>query len=156
MASGFLSRLVGTWVLLDYRTESLETKQVAWPLGSDAQGILVYSPEGYMSAQLMRPGTPKRQGQEVLLGTDEELAASMRNYLAYSGPFKILDRVSTETDTWRVVHEAEISSYPNWIGSTQERVAHLDGDILKLSTAHPLVIHVRHMLVIKCEKGPCH
>lgn len=145
LESLFLSKLIGTWVLLEYRTESLKSKQVEWPFGSCPKGILIYSPEGYMSAQVMRPGTPKHQGQEFLSGTDEQLAEAMRHYLAYSGRFTVPDMASTEKSTRRVIHEVEMSSYPNWIGTTQERVAHIEGDVLELSTVHPLVISVRHM-----------
>ncbi|BAE61266.1 unnamed protein product [Aspergillus oryzae RIB40] len=93
-----------------------------------------------MSAQVMRPGTPQHEGQEFLSGTDEELAVAMRHYLAYSGRFTVPDMASTENSTRRVIHEVEMSSYPNWIGTTQERVVHIKGDILELSTVHPLVI----------------
>ncbi|KAB8208719.1 Lipocalin-like domain-containing protein [Aspergillus parasiticus] len=140
LRSLFRSKLIGTWVLLEYRTESLKSKQVEWPFGSSPKGILIYSPEGYMSAQVMRPGTAKHEGQEFLSGTDEELAVAMRHYLAYSGRFTVPDMASTEKSTRRVIHEVEMSSYPNWIGTTQERVAHIEGDILELSTVHPLVI----------------
>jgi hypothetical protein len=48
------ANLVGAWTLESYESRSLDGSGVTYPLGPDAQGIIMYTPDGYMSAQLMR------------------------------------------------------------------------------------------------------
>ena len=45
-------RFVGTWKLVSWR---ISTDDGGWrhPLGPDAKGLIVYAPDGYMSASLM-------------------------------------------------------------------------------------------------------
>lgn len=74
-----------------------------------------------MSAQVTRPGTPKHKGQEFLSATDEERAAAVRHYLAYSGRFKVSGMASMEKSTGRVIHGVEMGSYRNWTGTTQNQ-----------------------------------
>jgi Lipocalin-like domain len=63
---------------------------VTYPLGPDAQGIIMYTPDGYMSAQLMRSGrTPFHRND--LHPPEEELAAAASGYLTYSGPYTVVN-----------------------------------------------------------------
>jgi hypothetical protein len=55
----------------------------------------------------------------------------MQGFVAYTG------RYSFDGD--RVVHHVELSLFPNWVGSDQERSVELAGDRLTLS-ASPLLL----------------
>ncbi|MFD4971916.1 lipocalin-like domain-containing protein [Streptomyces sp. NPDC058424] len=102
------------------------------PLGHEPQGIIMYTPDGYMSAQLSRPGRPGFASGDWFDGTTEEYMAEATSYIAYSGPFHVDEEKQTLT------HSMFVSLFPNWTGQTQPRVVRLEGDTLHLSTASPI------------------
>jgi Lipocalin-like domain len=97
------------------------------------EGLIIYSPDGYMSGQLMKPGRPAYASGDMDRGTTEERAAAASGYLAYSGPFDVDEEAAT------LRHHMSVSLFPNWIGDTQERFVELDGDTLTISTA-PVIV----------------
>lgn len=122
-AIGIRDQLVGAWELLSYvSTPSDPTKEeeATYPLGKNPRGILIYSADGYMSAQIQALDQPT-------------------SYLGYTGPFDI-DETGTETV---LQHHVSLSSFPAWLGDIQRRVARLDGDILVLSMESEIVVEVR-------------
>ena len=57
-------KAVGVWTLVSYQSQD-EEGNIIYPFGKDATGFIMYHPEGYMSAQLMRlviytKGQPKK------------------------------------------------------------------------------------------------
>jgi Lipocalin-like domain len=50
--------IVGAWVLESYESCDIDRSNVHYPLGPDARGIIMYTANGYMSAQLMRSDRP--------------------------------------------------------------------------------------------------
>jgi hypothetical protein len=117
--------LVGTWKLasLEFRTAD---GAVTYPFGTDVVGLLVYTPEGYMSAQIMAPNRPNFATADTLLATVEEKAAAQDTYVAYCGRYEVAGN--------KVIHHVEMSLLPNWTGGKQERFWELNGDTLRLST----------------------
>ena len=119
--------LLGTWHLESYVSES--DGAVDEPLGPGPVGIIMYTDDGYMSAQLMRRDRPAH-------------ATAASGYLCYSGPFTVDEAASV------VSHHVEVSLLPNWVGGTQVRHGRLDNGALVLraeitsrsgaSTAHVL------------------
>jgi hypothetical protein len=105
---------------------------VAHPLGRDAHGLIIYTPDGYMSAQIMIPDRPDYVSQRVHGGTPVERDIAAGGYMAYSGPFRVDE---AESVVW---HHMQMSLYPNWVGDIQKRYVRLEGDALTLS-ADPLV-----------------
>ena len=103
-----------------------------YPLGKEAKGYILYTPDGYMSAQIMRPDRPPYQAPDPSGGTDTECAQAARGYLSYSGPYHV-------EDDSVVVHESEISLFPNWVDGTQSRKAVLVDRRLELSTITPVL-----------------
>lgn len=103
---------IGTWKLL--RCEHrFDDGRIVYPLGKDAAGLLVYTAEGYMSGCLMNPNRPRFKTTELFAGAVEEKAQAMEGYVHYGGRFEL------QTD--HVIHHVEISLFPNWIGSRQQR-----------------------------------
>jgi hypothetical protein len=92
----------------------------------------MYTPDGYMSAQLMRPGRPQFASGDWFRGTDEEIEEEAMGYIAYSGPFH------TDEEAQTLAHSMFVSLFPNWLGQTQPRVVTIDGDMLHLSSATPI------------------
>jgi hypothetical protein len=68
---------------------------------------------------------------DLLSGTTEEKARAMEGFVAYAGRYSFLGD--------RVIHHVEVSLFPNWVGSDQERWVELAGDRLTLS-ASPLLL----------------
>jgi hypothetical protein len=117
--------ILGTWLLASYTAET--AGEVSYPLGPDPVGIIMYTPDGYMSAQLMRRDRPAYDRAITGGGTTEQLAAAASGYLCYSGPY-VLDEAADI-----VHHHVEVSLLPNWLGGSQVRNGKLDGETLTLS-----------------------
>ena len=50
-------QLVGAWELIEYSAHlPNDPSNKKYPMGPDAKGIIMYTPDGYMSAQLLTPG----------------------------------------------------------------------------------------------------
>ena len=43
------TNLIGAWTLQSYEAHSIDESTVTYPLGTDAQGIIMYTPDGYMA-----------------------------------------------------------------------------------------------------------
>ena len=80
---------------------------------------------------ISRTGRSGFAAGDLLGGTTQEKARAVEGVVAYAG------RYTFHGD--RVVHHVELSLFPNWVGSDQERTVELDGDRLILS-ASPLLL----------------
>jgi Lipocalin-like domain len=122
--------LVGTWRLIRWENRSIDG-QTTYPLGEDAQGLIMYGDDGYMSVALMRARRETFGAGDLLGGTAEEKAKAAEEYVSYCGRYEF------EGET--VIHHVELSLFPNWVGADQERLVEIDGDRLTLST-RPLLL----------------
>lgn len=112
---------------MSYSQQDDPAGPVSHPFGSDARGLIMYTPDGYMSAQLMVAGRPNYDLPMPDGGTPSQQAAAAAGYLAYSGPYFV------DEATGEVRHEPTVCLIPNWLGRTLLRPARLDGDELTLS-----------------------
>ena len=133
-ANDLRTNLIGAWVLQSYEARSIDGATVSYPLGVDAKGIIMYTPDGYMSAQLMRSGRLHFGGDDIQPAPDDELAAAASGYLTYAGPYSVVE-------DGLIAHHIEVSLLPNWIGGTQYRTARLQGSLLELSPPEPILIN---------------
>jgi hypothetical protein len=124
-------RLVGAWRLRSYTDEPVDGSGKSHPMGENVQGLIMYTPDGFMSAQLMTAGRPGFASGDWFDGSDEEFRAEAGGYIAYSGPYAVDEEDQTLT------HTMDVSLFPNWIGQTQPRIVELGRDTLRLSTAAP-------------------
>ena len=122
---------MGSWRLISYEVRDTDGELVGYPLGEDATGSLIYTADGLMSVQVMRPDRPRYQAGGIADGTDAESAAAARGYVAYAGPYRV------ERDSV-VVHEPEVSLFPNWVNATVVREVVLAEPRLELTTPKPL------------------
>lgn len=102
--------LLGGWELSSFDSVDADTGAVAHPLGTAPRGLILYTADGYMSAQLTG-------------SADAVLPA----YIAYGGRFRV------DPDTATVHHEVSVSMLPELLASPQLRQARVDGDRLTLS-----------------------
>jgi hypothetical protein len=132
MTRSLSEQIVGGWALASYVETDVETGKSAEPFGSHALGFILYTPDGYMSAQIQaRDRLPFKVG-DMFRGEPEEYAASASTYLAYSGPYRV-DEAGN-----RVIHNVVVSLFPNWVGMQQVRLVDLQGDRLRLSFEKPI------------------
>ena len=121
----------GAWQLVSYAVQDTQGGPVTHPLGPDAQVLIIYTHDGYMSAQLMRRDRPNYDQPDTGGGTAEQAAAAAVGYLAYSGPYVV------DEDTAIVHHDVAVSLMPNWLGTVQLRRSALTGDRLTLIAEAP-------------------
>jgi hypothetical protein len=113
--------LVGIWTIDSFQIEDCATGQRTHPWGERPSGMVMFSPEGRMSA-LITPGGrshPKTEGDE---------AAAFRSMLAYSGRYRV-------EPPNRLVTSVDIAWFEPWVGSEQVRYLDLSGDKLTLTSA---------------------
>lgn len=132
MSEGLRSRLIGAWKLVSYREIPVDGSDPFEPLGPLPHGIIMYTPDGYMSAQLSKPDRPTFASGDWFDGTTEDYVTEATSYIAYSGPFHVDEENQTLT------HSMFVSLFPNWIGQTQPRTVKIEGDLLHLGTMAPI------------------
>ncbi|MHA7652080.1 lipocalin-like domain-containing protein [Mycobacterium sp. ML4] len=111
-------QIVGAWQLMSFDAKDDSSGSVFHPLGTDAVGLIVYTHDGYMSAQLMRAGRKSVGAQSARSATAD--------YLAYGGPYHV------DEQTGVITHDVMVSLLPDWLHTTQLRHGTLDGTRLTL------------------------
>jgi hypothetical protein len=128
MAQGLREQLVGAWKLVSYEERPVDGSRSFYPMRENPMGIIMYTPDGYMSAQLMKPGRKPFASGDWFKGSPEDYGREATTYIAYSGPFRVNEEKGTLT------HSMLVSLFPNWIGQTQPRAVKIEGDTLHLSS----------------------
>lgn len=116
----------GSWRLRSWETRSSASRPVTAPFGDRPKGLLVYSPDGWMSATVCRgdrlPLPADRSPREV----DEHLVAeAYRSYFHYAGTYRV--------EAGSVIHSVRYSLNPNFVGTEQFRQMRIDGPLLTLT-----------------------
>jgi hypothetical protein len=99
--------------------------------GTNVLGYLLYTADGRFSVTISRVDRAGFAAGDLLGGTTEEQAQAVEGFVAYAGRYSFYGN--------HVVHHVELSLFPNWVGSDQERWVELAGDRLTLS-ASPLLL----------------
>src|SRR5262245_23948129 len=107
-----MERFVGAWRLVKSEQRD-DNGNVIHPFGDDAQGLLCYTADGYMSAAIMNPRRPSFQTRDLHAGTHQEKIQATNGYLHYAGRFEVRDD--------SVIHHVEVSLFPNYVGTQQQR-----------------------------------
>lgn len=128
-------KVEGAWTLKEFYTEdSLGTK--VYPMGKKAKGIIMYTKDGYMSAQMMGD---LEEMQETFEGNGDGESARVqaaKGYIAYSGKFEVNE------DTRTLYHHTDVCLNPAWYGQVQERSFTIEGSILKIHFHNGVVNNV--------------
>jgi hypothetical protein len=120
-------QLLGSWDLVSYQLE-LDTGRIVHPLGEDAIGLILYTPQHRMSVNIMRPGRATWASPNPAAGTESEITEAAAGYLAYGGSFAV------DESLFVVEHYVDVSLFPNWIGDVQKRFVDLNGEELVLES----------------------
>jgi hypothetical protein len=119
--------VVGSWKLVSYDTQTPDGVKT-FPLGQDAVGLAVYTPNGRVSIQFMKRDRPLFKSGDAWRGTLEEERAAFEGFFAYAGRYTIDAARST------VTHHVEIAHAPNYVGTGLVRTYSLSGNRLTLRT----------------------
>ena len=138
------SPFVGAWRLLSWELRDA-AGHIDYPFGRDPIGYLIYTPDGYMSATLTPARRPHFAASDPLGGDVVERAAAAATCIAYAGPY--------EVQAGTILHHVEVSLFPNWIGSTQERHYAFSDDRLTLSTAPVIVSGLEQRAYLVWERA---
>jgi hypothetical protein len=125
MSREVIPQLVGSWKLLSFHIQD-SSGQTAYPFGQDAQGRLIYEPDGRMAVQLMNPNRPGFTSADPLVMSEAEVRAAFGGYTAYYGTY------SVNPDEQTIVHHIEAALLPNWVGTDQRRHFEFNGKFLTL------------------------
>lgn len=107
MSTPLRAAILGGWQLSSFDSRDAGTGAVSRPLGAHPRGLILYTADGYMSAQLSNDD-----------GGD---------YIAYGGRFYVDEPTAT------VRHDVSVSLLPELLQAPQLRQASIDGDRLTLS-----------------------
>ena len=132
MAQGLREQLIGAWKLVSYEERPVDGSPSFYPMSEQPMGIIMYTPDGYMSAQLMKPDRKPFASGDWFKGSPDDYGREATTYIAYSGESHV------DEETRKLTHSMFVSLFPNWIGQTQQRVVKIEGDELNLSSASPI------------------
>ena len=128
-APSLADALPGAW-RLERRTLEYPDGRVVRPFTPGAQGLLLYTPDGHMSAVLQAPGRARLSSEDLTRVADADKAAAFAGCVQYAGRWHV------EGDS--VVHTVEFSVNPNLAGTRQVRGAALERGRLELVAREPL------------------
>jgi hypothetical protein len=115
--------VVGSWRLLSWVQEDIESKAVQKVFGDNPVGVITYTSDGHMSVFI---ANPKRKAAAGPLATDAEAADLYRTMVAYSGTYSI--------DGNELTHKVEVSWNEAWNGTDQHRFAEFKDNRLTIKT----------------------
>jgi lipocalin-like protein len=115
--------LVGSWLLERWAIEHPATARTTEPFGADAEGLLIYAADGWMSVAMQRRGRAAISLSSHETTTDDR-AAAFGAYMHYAGRWHVEGR--------DVVHEIRIAMHPGLLRTTQRRRTTLAGKTLEL------------------------
>src|SRR5690606_40340749 len=96
------------------------------PMGKAAYGILMYSPDGFMSVQNSKEERLLYKSNDKMMATQEEMVSSLQGYIAFCGRYKV------DNNNAVVSYIIKSSLFPNWKNQIQRRKIDFEGDILYL------------------------
>lgn len=118
--------LIGAWSLVYWRIE-YSIERITFPFGEDAEGLLVYSDEGWMSACISSSNRDESDRTNMRLVSMKQQAQAFSSYFSYAGRFDVADET--------VTHHVQIALNQSMVGTSQQRRIHLRGDKLLLSAS---------------------
>ncbi len=143
--------LIGAWTLSSV-TRHLEDGRTVEGYGPDPQGLLIYTADGMMSAQMMKSGrasfsAPRESSLQVERGDPHEIVSAFNSYVAYSGRFTF------DAGAGEVRHHIDVALAPDMIGRTIVRKAERSGDDLVLHAPSLTYEGVKSDVVVRWSRA---
>jgi Lipocalin-like domain len=124
-------QLVGAWTLL--LADGVKADGTHAPeFGPNPDGVLMLSPNGHYSLEIMRASLPKFASNDREKGSADENKAVVQGTITHFGTYTVND--GDKSISFRV----ESSSFPNWDGTKQTRqITALTDDVLTYNVPNP-------------------
>jgi hypothetical protein len=160
-SSTLRSQLIGAWTLesyIAYPTPTSPLQRPTFPMTKNVTGLIIYTPDGYMSAQMLIPGQRSFKRGE---GDEAQWAEAGKRCFAYCGPYYISLEQGEHGMEEVLRHTFQHCSLPGWVGDVQVRTHRFeeDGRVLVLGSEGPTEIKVSYQAFRGCTKGslrrPC-
>lgn len=111
--------IVGTWRLVSWELHDADG-HISYPMGRQPHGRLTYTGDGYISVLITGRDRKRTIPGDPAMGIPDATITAARRSIAYAGTYT---RNGEE-----MTHHVELSSFPDWIGTDQERlIAWRDG-----------------------------
>jgi hypothetical protein len=120
-------QLAGSWTLRRWQIVHPDGTR-SEPYGAGAVGLLLYAPDGWMSACIMAAGRRPLSHSSPRRASPRERAAAFDGYFSYAGRWRI-------AAAGTVVHEVTVALNPASVGTLQWRDARLTARTLTLSAS---------------------
>lgn len=138
--------LIGSWRLLRWEIVYADRRPPTLPYGADAVGLIVYAPDGFMSASIARAGRGRLSSDSVRTAPEAERLGAFESYFHYAGPYTLKRDAALPTGM-QVVHRVSMALNPNFVGTEQVRDVAFDASgtlTLSASDTVPGSTVVRH------------
>jgi hypothetical protein len=116
--------LLGAWKIEGWEISYSDERPSTFPFGKNPTGLILYTPDGYMSATISRSDRSLMSDSNTRLAPDSEKAVSFDSYFHYSGTWRIEGN--------EVIHTVQHSLDPHFVGTDQVREMDYSGDVLVL------------------------
>jgi hypothetical protein len=138
-------QVTGTWYLTEAHAIDDQGARLYEVYGDHPSGVIHYGADGRMMALIAHAGRPLLSGDRQAASADER-AAAYKTSIGYAGRFEI-------DGDW-VSHHVDVSTYPNWVGTTLRRQVRLDEGRLVLLTAPQMQDGVRTVIRLVWQRDP--
>jgi len=119
--------IVGPWRLISFVAEDLKTGAVAYPMGRNANAIVIYSADGFAATIFTSEGREPSAAPQV---TDQEALLLYQSMVAFAGRYNL--------DGEKLIYHPEISWNETWNGTEQERYYKIENERLQVKSV-PIV-----------------
>lgn len=135
-------RIIGAWRLESYvafPTPSCKIQRPTYPMTKNVTGLIMYTPDGYMSAHMLIPGQQSFKRGE---GEEAQWAEAGKRCFCYAGPYYISNEGDGREEVLR--HTFQVCNLPGWVGDIQIRTWQFEEDdnVLVLGSEEPTEIKV--------------
>ena len=116
--------LVGAWRLQRWEIVRADGSRTE-PFGRDAEGLILYTADGWMTATIMAAGRQTLSHPNPRQAPAGERAAAFDGYFSYGGRWRLVDGA--------VHHDVQVALNPAMTGTVQVRAVRLTARTLHLS-----------------------
>ena len=131
-------QLYGTWRLVSYTRQIIETRETVTPFGRAPTGFLSYSPDGRMLGLMVSADRPRPS--DLAKVSDQERAELFNTVVAYGGTFEVVGN--------HVVHKVDISWNETWTGTMQPRDFRIDRNRLTMDVGPQIGVDGRRSAAV--------
>ncbi len=131
-------QLYGTWRLVSWTRQIVETGETVAPFGKAPTGFLSYTLDGRMLGLMVSADRPRPS--DLARVSEQERADLFNTVVAYGGTFEVVGN--------QVVHKVDISWNETWTGTTQPREFRIDRSRLTIDVGPQIGVDGRRSTAV--------